>query len=55
MGKVLYVIKTEVKMAPVVYMEMVANRRNAGAYRSRKDYSRKEKHRGSWLKKEMEV
>ena len=55
MGKVLYTIKTEVKMAPVVYMEMVANRRNAGAIRSKKDYNRKEKHRGSRIRKEMEV
>ena len=55
MSKIVCSIKTEVKMAPVVYMEMVLNRRNAGAYRSKKDYNRKEKHRGSWLKREMEA
>ena len=55
MSKVVFSIKSEVKIAPVVYMEMISKRRNAGAYRSRKDYSRKEKHRGQMLKREMEA
>ena len=55
MSKIVCSIKTKVKMAPVIYMEMVSNRRNAGAYRSKKDYSRKEKHRGSFIRKEMDA
>lgn len=55
MSKIVCSIKTKVKVAPVVYMEMVSNRRNAGAYRSKKDYSRKEKHRGSFIRKEMDA
>ena len=55
MSKIVCSIRTEVKMAPVIYMEMVSNRRNAGVIRSKKDYTRKEKHRGTILKKEMEA
>lgn len=55
MSKIVCSIKTEVKMAPVVYMEMVSKRRNAGAYRSKKDYNRNEKHRGSFIRKEMDA
>ena len=53
MSKIVCCIKSEVKIAPVVYMEMIKNRRNAGAYRSKKDYCRKEKHRGNMIRKEM--
>lgn len=53
MSKVVCSIKTKAKVAPVVYMEMVSNRRNAGAIRSKKDYSRKEKHRGEMIRREM--
>lgn len=53
MSKIVCSIRTKVKAAPVVYMEMVSNRRNAGAYRSKKDYSRKEKHRGEMIRREM--
>ena len=55
MSKVVCSIKTEVKIVPVVYMDMILNRRNAGAYRSKKGYNRKEKHRGMMLKREIEA
>lgn len=55
MSKIVKTIVTKRQIVPVEYLAMVSVRRNAGAIRSKKDYSRKEKHKGSAIQKELEV
>lgn len=46
MSKTLFTLHIEeIKPKPVVYLDMISNRRNSGAMKSKKIYTRKEKHK----------
>ncbi len=46
MAKTAFIITLEdKKVKPIVYLDMVLNRRNSGAMKSKKAYTRKEKHK----------
>lgn len=46
MSKITFIIQLKDKKAkPVIYLDMINNRRNFGAMKSKKAYSRKEKHK----------
>ena len=54
MSKTVKTIVTRRQPVPEAYLAMVRLHRTGKAIRSRKDYSRSEKHKGSILKMEME-
>lgn len=50
MSKTIFTIKIdEVKPKPVVFLDMISTRRNDGPMKSKKVYSRKEKHKKDYF------
>ena len=46
MSKTVFTIELkDTKVKPIVYLDMISNRRNSGAMKSKKTYTRKEKHK----------